>query len=127
MGIGYRKRHLNVNLILRVAFLILGIVGFLVKDTLRWGDYSTALISILYLTVYGYQKKYKYLILANGIMKINSPFGEKVKLGEIKQIKKFAGDYIIKTDYKKITINTQIIEPDSLELLNDELEKLDIV
>ncbi|WP_234946423.1 hypothetical protein [Aequorivita viscosa] len=59
-------------------------------------------------------------------MKINSPFAKEVKLSEINQIKKFAGDYIITTDQNKMTINTQIIDPDSLIVLNNELEKLDV-
>jgi hypothetical protein len=45
---------------------------------------------------------------------------------EIKRIKKFAGDYILKADKKELTINTQIIDPKSLVELNIELEKLNV-
>ena len=80
----------------------------------------------MYLGIYFYQKNYKYLTIENGIIHVNGPFGKKLNLTEIKRIKKFAGDYILKTDKKELTINTQIIEPTSLSELNDELEKLDV-
>jgi hypothetical protein len=43
-----------------------------------------------------YQRQNKYLTIENGFIKENSPFGKKINLTDIKQIKKFAGDYIIK-------------------------------
>ena len=57
---------------------------------------------------------------------MNSPFGKKLNLIEIKRIKKFAGDYILKTDEKELAINTQIINPSSLAELNAVLEKLNV-
>lgn len=126
LRIGYRKKHLNINLILGLSFITLALIRFLTQDTFRWTGYGTIVISILYLGTYVYQRKYKYLSINNGILKINSPFGKEVKLSEINQIKKFAGDYIITTDQNKMTINTQIIDPDSLIVLNNELEKLDV-
>ena len=67
-----------------------------------------------------------YRSFTTTIIKINSPFGKKLNLTEIKRIKKFAGDYILKTDKKELTINTQIIDPNSLAELNAELEKLNV-
>jgi hypothetical protein len=64
--------------------------------------------------------------IENGIINVNGPFGKKLNLNEVKRIKKFAGDFILKTDNKEMTINTQIIEPTSLSELNEELEKLDV-
>jgi hypothetical protein len=80
----------------------------------------------MYLGLYFYQRNYKYLTIENGIINLNGPFGKKINLTEIKRIKKFAGDYIIKTDKKELTINTQIIDPSSLAKLNAELEKLNV-
>jgi hypothetical protein len=71
-------------------------------------------------------KNYKYLTIENGIINVNGPFGKKLNLTEIKQIKKFAGDFILKTEKKELTINTQIIDPNSLTELNAELEKLNV-
>ncbi|WP_240938598.1 hypothetical protein [Arenibacter sp. 6A1] len=45
---------------------------------------------------------------------------------DINQTRKFSGDYILKTEKKELTINTQIIDPISLAKLTYELEKLDV-
>jgi hypothetical protein len=47
-----------------------------------------------------------------------------VHLSEIRTIEKYAGNYIIKTDTQKLTIDTTIIAPNSLAELNAALEKL---
>ncbi|APY09882.1 hypothetical protein BWZ22_00875 [Seonamhaeicola sp. S2-3] len=126
MKIGYKKKHLNVNLILGLVWLIWFFVGVFEKKEPNWTDYGWIVISIMYLGLYFYQKNYKYLTIENGIINVNGPFGKKLNLTEIKRIKKFAGDYILKTDKNELTINTQIIDPNSLAELNKELEKLNV-
>ena len=126
MRIGYKKRHMNINLIFGLVWLVWFFIGILTKDEPNWTDYGWIVISAMYLVGYFYQRQNKYLTIENGIIKINSPFGKKINLTEIKRIKKFAGDYILKTDNKELTINTQIIDPNSLAELNTELEKLNV-
>ena len=126
MRIGYKKRQLNINLILGIIWLAIGLLNLNYDRENRWTDYGYIVLAILYLALYIYQKKNKYLTIENGILKINGSFGKKVNLTEIKRIKKFAGDYIIKTDKKELTINTQIIDPKSLTEFNAELEKLNV-
>ena len=126
MKIGYKKRHLNINLILGIMWLVWFFVFDLNKEEMNWTDYGWLVLSIAYLSIYFYQRQNKYLTIENGIIKINSPFGKKLNLTEIKRIKKFAGDYILKTDKSELTINTQIIDPKSLTELNTELEKLNV-
>ena len=124
MRIGYKKRHMNINLIFGLVWLVWFFVGILTKDEPNWTDYGWIVISAMYLITYYYQRQNKYLTIENGVIKVNGPFGKKLNLTEIKRIKKFAGDYILKTDKKELTINTQIIDPNSLAELNAELEKL---
>lgn len=126
MRIGYKKRHMNINLIFGLVWLVWFFIGILTKDEPNWTDYGWIVISAMYLIGYFYQRQNKYLTIKNGIIKINSPFGKKLNLNEIKRIKKFAGDYILKTDNTELTINTQIIDPNSLAELNAELEKLNV-
>tara|TARA_B100001059_G_scaffold229760_1_gene262846 strand:- start:931 stop:1320 length:390 start_codon:yes stop_codon:yes gene_type:complete len=126
MEIKYKKKHLNVNLILGLVWLIWFFIGVFGKEEPNWTDYGWFFISLMYLGIYYYQKKYNYLSIENGIINVNGPFGKKLNLTEIKWIKKFAGDYILKTDEKELTINTQIINPSSLAELNAELEKLNV-
>jgi len=126
MRIAYKRRNLNINLILGIVWLIFGLLSLNYSGENRWTDYGYLVFGILYLILYFYQKRNKYLTIENGILKINGSFGKKINLNEIKQIKKFAGDYILKSDKKKLTINTQIIDPNSLVELNAELEKLNV-
>lgn len=93
---------------------------------MNWTDYAWLVISVAYLSMYYYQRTNKYLTIERGIIKINHPFGKKLTLSDVKSIKKFAGDYILKTEHTKLTINTLIIEPKSLSLLNTELQKLEV-
>lgn len=126
MKIQYKKRQLNSNLIFGIIWLTYFLVKLIFDEEIHWIDYGWILISLAYFGIYFYQKKYKYVSIENGILTVNGPFGKKLNLNEIKRIKKFAGDYIIKTDNKELTINTQIIEPNSLAELNAELEKLNV-
>jgi len=126
MRIDYKKKYMNINLIFGLIWLVWFFIGILIKDELNWIDYGWIIISAMYLIGYFYQRQNKYLTIENGILKINSLFGKEINLTEIKQIKKFAGDYILKTDKKELTINTQIIDPKSLTELNAELEKLNV-
>lgn len=84
-------------------------------------------MSLIYLGIFLYRKKYYYLTIIKDNIRVNGLLGKELKLTEIKCIKKFAGDYIIKTDQKEIIINTQIIDSSSLKEFDAELEKLDVV
>lgn len=126
MRIGYKKRHVNLNLFLGIIWFVFCLIGFLVREKPYWTTYGYLIMSIAYLTICFFQKKYKYIVIENGIIKVNSFSRKKLKLNEIIKIKKFAGDYILKTNKNELAINTQLIEPESLIQLNTELEKLDV-
>ncbi|WP_372752197.1 hypothetical protein [Mariniflexile sp.] len=126
MKIAYKKEHLNTSLLLGSVWLIFGLLGFNFNEEIRWNDYGYILFALCYIILYFYQKQNKYLTIQNEILQVNDLFGKKINLLEVKQIKKFAGDYILKTNHKSLTINTKIIDPKSLETLNSELEKLHV-
>lgn len=126
MKISYKKKHLYVNLGLGLFWLFYFILNVFFNENPNWLDYGWIVISLVYLGLYYYQKKYKYVIIDNGIIMLDGPLGKKLYLKDINRIKKFAGDYILKTGDKDLAINTQIIAPDSLAQLNAELEKLDV-
>lgn len=117
---------MNINLVLGLVWLVFFFVGILSDEGPNWIDYGWLVVSAIYLALYFYQRRYKYLNLENGILKVNWPYGKKIGLKEVKQIKKFAGEYILKTDKTELKIHTQSIAPDSLAKLNAELQKLDV-
>jgi len=76
--------------------------------------------------IYLHLKVKYYLSIENNIIKQNYIFGKKIDLSEIKSIKHFAGEYILKTDKRKMRIDIGSIEKSSLAELIDELKKLDV-
>ena len=77
------------------------------------------------ISLYRYIKVKYYLIVEKGVLKQNYIFGKKIDLSEIKSIKHFAGEYILRTDKRKMTINISWVDQSSLLDLKDELKKLD--
>ncbi len=117
---------MNINLIFGLIWFAWFFINILTKEKTSWLDYGWIVISVIYLSLYFYQRQYKYLSIENGFIMENRPFGKKINLNDIKQIKNFAGDYIIKSEKDELTINTQIIDPNSLTELRTELDKLNI-
>lgn len=128
MKIRYTKRKVRINLILGLAWLAVFIAFIIIDDAKSsWIKHGWLLLGFLNIGMFAYQNHYQYLTLENGVLKQNDLFfGKKITLSEIKQIRTFAGDYILKGENKELTINTQIVDPDSLSELVAELEKLDV-
>lgn len=125
MKISYKKWQLNSKLILAVIWLVYFLVR-LFSNVLDWLDYGWLIFSIGHFCLYFYQKKYQYILLENGILMINGPWGKQFNLAEITQIKKFAGDYIIKTPHREVTISTHAITPKDLPKLDEVFQKINI-
>jgi hypothetical protein len=114
MKIGFKKRQLNFNLAFGIIWLTYFLFLLIFDEGTRWFDYFLLVMALSYLGIYAYQRKYHYITIKNETININGPLGKKFKLKEIKNVKQFAGDIILETDKKSITINTQYIEPESL-------------
>jgi hypothetical protein len=126
MKIHYQKKRLHTSLLLGVLWLTISTIGIFTKENRSWTDFGFFLISILYFGMYFYEKKNQYLTLDTHFLSLNQPFGKKIELSELIQIKKFAGDYILKTAKTELRINTQIIDSKSLSELDAELNKLNV-
>lgn len=126
MVIGYKKKHLNFNLIFGLIWLSAGVLSFFWLENSDWIDYGYFILGFLYLCIFYCKSKYKYLTITNDVIKVNQPFGWKVECKDIKSIKKFAGDYSIKTESKEHTISGELIEPDMAIPLDKALQELDV-
>lgn len=126
MKIAYKRKFLRSNLILGILWSAVGILQVVFGDQPRWLDFMWFILGAAYLGMTFYNSRYKYLTIEDGVIKENWPFGKEVALNTILQIRKFAGDYTLKTGGKHLKINTQIIDPQALAQLNRELEKLDV-
>ena len=128
MKIKFKKNRLRVNLILGIVWLILGTLSIVTDDEIRWTDYGYLVIGILYVGHYLYDLTNQYLTIENGTIRKNGlyGFGKKINLNEINWIKKFAGDYTLKTEQKELKINTELIDKNSLTDLNRILAELNL-
>ncbi|MDN3494275.1 hypothetical protein [Winogradskyella bathintestinalis] len=126
MRIRYKKKQVNINLILGLIWLANGIIQTGFNENAGWYDYFWFLLSGFYLIMYFYQKKEQYLTIENGIIKQNWPFGKKLNLNEIIRIKHFAGEYTLKSELQKMKINIDAIDEESLSELKTELKKLNV-
>jgi hypothetical protein len=126
MKIKYKKKRIYINLAFGIFWILLGVINFIEGDTIRWTDYGYLLAGILYLGQYLWNITNQYLTVENGIIKKNSIFGKKINLNDITWIKKFAGDYTLKTENQELKINTELIAEKSLAELEKILGKLNL-
>ncbi|MGJ8735938.1 hypothetical protein [Zobellia laminariae] len=127
MKIRYKKKRLRVNLFIVIAWGVLVVLTLFFSSKRQWFDYVYFIMLIFHLAQYIYENKKQYLTIENGTISKNLLFQtKKMNLNEITQIKKFAGDYILKSKLEELTITTQIIDADSLVDLNAALEQLEL-
>ncbi|MDZ4127680.1 MAG: hypothetical protein U1E02_26455 [Hydrogenophaga sp.] len=125
MKIRFKKKRLKYYLIFGILWLVLGTTAVIFNPE-NFFNYGYLLMGILYAGTYLFENKKQYLTIENGIISKNHLIPKKINLNEIKRIKKFAGDYILKTDSTELRINTELIEENSLAELNTVLEKLNL-
>lgn len=128
MKIQYKKKRLYSNLFLGVIWTALSTYSFYENSDLHRSDYLTLAIGIIYLSIFCYDNFTQYLTLKNDILKLNAIFNNnQINLKEVKEIKSFAGDYILKSSNASLIINTTtIIDHISQLELNNELKKYNI-
>ena len=81
---------------------------------------------IFTLILYYFENRKQYLTLKNGELIKNTLFPKKLKLNQIRSIKEFAGDIKLITEKNEFVIDTQIIEPNSLAELKNELKNYNL-
>ncbi|WP_282031448.1 hypothetical protein [Winogradskyella eximia] len=132
--IRYTKERLRSNSRMGIFFVAIGIILVLLSFiTSEWKEISLASIGIgqigagiFMFIIYYFENRKQYLTLKNGELIKNSLFPKKIKLAEIKSIKEFAGDLKLITQNTEFVIDTQIIEPNSLEKLKNELKNYNL-
>ena len=123
MKILYSKKRRKYDLFQGLFWILLFVLGLL-SDRKNVFFYLYLIMGLIH--IYLYLKVKYYLTIENNLIKQNYIFGKKIDLSEIKSIKHFAGEYILRTDTRKMRIDIGSIEKSSLAELRDELKKLDI-
>tara|TARA_B110000208_G_scaffold124064_1_gene151354 strand:- start:212 stop:622 length:411 start_codon:yes stop_codon:yes gene_type:complete len=132
--IRYSKERLRSNSRMGIFFVSIGIILVMLSFiTSEWKEISLASIGIgqigagiVMFIIYYFENRKQYLTLKNGELIKNSLFPKKIKLAEIISIKEFAGDLKLITQNTEFIIDTQIVEPNSLEELKNELKNCNL-
>ncbi|TYC09251.1 hypothetical protein ES677_13265 [Bizionia gelidisalsuginis] len=131
--IRYSKERLRSNLRMGIFFVTIGIILVLLSFIIKWKEISLASIGIGQILagipmfmIYYFENKKQYLTLKNGELIKNALFPKKIKLKEVKSIREFAGDLKLITEKTEFIIDTQIVEPNSLMELKNELKNYNL-
>jgi hypothetical protein len=115
LEIKYKAKKHKYNLIFGLVWVALFLIEAIVDSIMYWN----LVIGMIYLVAYFFYSNKPYITVKNGVIKQNWIFGKSIPVSEITQIKYFAGDYIIKSNTKELSINTHEIAPDSQAALTD--------
>jgi len=124
--IRYKQKRLKYNLIFGSIWLVFALFSLFIVDGNKWLDFGYLFFAVLHLGLYFFEYINQYLTIKNGWIYKNSLFPKKIKLTDIKRIKKFAGDYILKTENTDLAITIDFIEEKSLDELILILSKLNL-
>ncbi len=131
MKIRYSKGKLLNTLKVGLGFLIIGLVFTIISFIFPESDFiSYASLGIgqmasgvLMLMVYVYERKKQYLTIENGIITKHSLFGKKVDLNESINLRVMGGEYTFLTSKGEITVDSQIMDDESLINFKNTLKK----
>ena len=112
-----------MTLISSILWGIFAINGIL-KDEMKTFEYLAVFCSIAYLIYFLFDKKEYYLTIKNGILKTGKFLGKEIKLSEIETIIEKENKIILKNNKSELTIETEIIDSESLSEFKSELKKL---
>lgn len=128
MRIKFKTKRLVAHLILGLAWLSLGFFVLLFYDDPHWSYYAYMVLGLLYIGNYLYDSINQYLSIKNGTIYKNGLFRKKktILLKDVRCVRMYAGDLIIKTDHSEMRINTELIQKNSLIDLKELLEELDL-
>ena len=121
MKILYSKKRRKYDLFQGLFWILLFILGLL-SDRKNVFFYLYLIMGLIH--IYLYLKVKYYLTIENNLIKQNYIFGKKIDLSEIKSIKHFAGEYILRTDTRKMIINLSWVDQNSHSELKGELKRL---
>ena len=124
MKILYSKERRKYDLFYTIFCLLIGVLSLFFSETNHKFFYLYMPLGLI--SLYRYIKVKYYLIIEKDVLKQNYIFGKKMELSEIKSIKHFAGEYILRTDTRKMRIDIGSINQSSLLDLKGELKKLDV-
>lgn len=106
-----------------IGYVIIGLLSLLTSSSNIFLSGFIG-IGIVFITQYFYNKNRAYLILTENTIMSNGIFKKEIEIKNVKSIKCFAGDYIIKSAEKGIVIDTNLVDKESQSNLKSYFENL---
>jgi hypothetical protein len=128
MKIKFKKKKLKFELIAGVFWITLGVLNIMEMEQIHWSKYGYFVFGIIYLSQFIYHFTNQYITIENETIQKNEflSFCKKINLKDIIAIKSFAGEYTLVTETNKLKINTELIDPNSIEELYTALKELNL-
>ena len=117
----YTKRTFKTYLFMGLGFFALGFLGT-VFDSISTYNY---IIAALYLFGAYYYSNYPMIEISESEIKENWWFGKRIALKDIREIKYFAGDYIVKSQTQELGICKSQLSIEDQQLLTDFLRQFE--
>lgn len=108
MTIKYSKKRLYSNLVLGALFAVMGGIKVF-AGTADYLNYFQLILGLFMMGIFIFESHYRYLSFENGELTKNSFRRRSLKLSEVEKIRKFAGDYTLFSEGKKLKINSELI------------------
>lgn len=126
MKIKYKRKRLIYTFVMAMIWLILGVISlvFSEQSEMSWFKFAYLFISLLYFFQFFYNLKMQYgTVTADSIEKHELFSSKEIEWKNLITLKKVAGDYKLYSADKKMTINPDLIDKDSLSDLEAVFKK----
>lgn len=117
--IKYNRKLTKIDLIVGIICAVVSL-GSLIYSAAKL--YFILILTFVYLASYFYKKKRNYFELRNDVLK--KDFGPTIPISEIVQTRIFAGEYIFKSDQKKIVLDRDMIDKESIPVVEKLIEDI---
>lgn len=127
MHFQYNKGRLKSHLIIASFWIVFMLAHAILSGPDKWSFYGWLVICCINATLYGYRFLKPYLTIKEGYLIVHDFLNSSsIPLSEETQIKRFAGEYILRQADKKLKFDTQLIDKTSLQTLDSELKRYNI-
>jgi hypothetical protein len=117
MRILYNQTQIKKTLLLGIVYTILGCISvFTSKEDILIGF---IVIGVLHIAISFWQKNRPYITIDDEFLQKDGIIKKKIRIAQIKSVKYFAGDYIIKSPAQEVKIDTNLIDKEHLPQLQN--------
>lgn len=126
MKIHYKQKRFRFNLIFGIVWFVYVVIILTLNKKFLWNDYIFSACALVFFGTYIFEKRNQYLTITETEIRKNSLISKTIQLKDIVSVRKFAGDYTLKSPSKEMKINTAVIEEKSLLKLDKVINGLNL-